>query len=1639
MQGDAVRGAGIVRGRPGRRGVVLALAAALAGFWNVPATADIVITEINYAPVDDARAPRPDLEFVEIFNDGPEPFDLTGYRFIDGISFEFTGAHRRDGRAYLGPRSYLVIARDEQAIRDVYGISNVIGNFTGALDNGGEDLEFGNPQGMRVSRVNYNDRGKWPAAARGTGHTLSLIDPYSDPSEPESWTISAELGGTPGRANFNTEASFQDTLLIDVSERWRYRKGTSAPPPDWTELGFSDSSWASGVTGIGYGDGDDATVLGDMRGSYLTVFCRKTFTIDDPADIDDLVLSFVIDDGFWAYLNGTEVASHNVRGRNFDDTANSAVSDGDLIERDISRFRGLLRRGVNVLAVQVHNVSLDSSDLTFIPKLVSRRVVLPEEIATVPVVVNEGYLLTAGDRFVELHNTGRMDVDLSGFFLTDDFLDLRRYRIPDGAILRAGGFLAFTEAELGFDLSIVVGVRDRIGIALTNSRGRRVVDAFIFAPEVPDRSEARVPDGAPEMAPAADPTPGAPNSVTVVNDVIFNEIMYNPHDSKTTGQKEREEFIELFNRGDRAVDLSGWRVEGVDLEFPPGTTMRPGAYLVVAADPGFVRSQHRLDASAIVDTPWGGVLRNRGERLRLLDADGNVADTVRYHDGGDWPRWADGGGSSLELIDPWSDNDVGLSWDASDDSGRASTVTLTYGGVRHGGGESDFGILLADEGIAIVDDLTLARSTSPSNNLIPNSTFDSNTAGWRIEGTHSRSGRTTDPGERISGGGSLKLIATGGGGDYKVNRCEIDTASQTSTTHTVRYRARWVIGSNRAITIGDYNVGQPYNAGIAGSQAIPIPSALGTPGAPNSVTLRQIDRHGSPNAGPAIDAVSHSPGVPEHQEDVTVQARVSDPDGVRAVSVWYKSETPVGSFIRRSLTDADGDGVYTGTIPGQSNGVRVLFFIEAVDAEDRASRYPRDVAEQTHPPVLRPRSPAADEQLYLIYRHDTRLVSTNKHSLRFVLHQAHETELATRRVLSNQMLDGTLVFGSSDVYYNASIRFAGSPWLRPGGGTWGKSFAIKTPRDRPLHGRTRAVNLDNHGSDGRERLAHYLLRYNAGSTRLPYFDFHALVRFQLNDVVDRTLEAIDKPNRDYMRFWFRDGLDGPLLELDDRFSFNDGGSKTGNADAHARYPPYGSTSGGADPENYRWYFIPRMGANKTRDRFEELIAFCRLLDPRMTGNREFDDRIWDVADVEEILRVWAIELNIDDWDTWVGRRGKNAYLYQASDDGLWRKVPWDLELTFGDVNAFAMPSSPSTTYGNRFDEIERLINRPRLKRMYYGVLAEMVEPSTGHFDPAFLTPYMQRLSSAGVGSTNRGTNGGFIDQRADRIRGWIRSAVSPAVRLRISTNSGNPLTVNNLEVDLSGTAPADVFTLAVSVNGVFLDQTSLDVAFSTASFTSWTIRDLPLGGGENVIDVVGFSSGGRLVDTDSITVTSTVNWGPPRITDISAPLGAAGDELELTGFEFHDGLRVIFGQATEAAARFDEATDPTRIVVTIPDLPPGPTSIIVRNIDGKESNRVVFTIAPPAPRFVRGDANLDTLVDLSDAVKILAHLFRGVAVSCEDALDADDNGGLNVTDALTVLEYIFRNGARPPAPFPLRGVDPTAGDPLGCDEGLPGR
>jgi len=160
-------------------------------------------------------------------------------------------------------------------------------------------------------------------------------------------------------------------MVVDASDTWHYFPGISEPAADWASTSFDENLWASGSGGIGYGDGDDGTTIS----SVTSVYIRKKFNVVDISKISWAILHMDYDDGFVAYLNDHEIARANLGTlgvrpsfSTYAPTDHEAkLFTGGNPDRFIitdDELKKYLVQGENVLAIQVHNNSAESSDLS---------------------------------------------------------------------------------------------------------------------------------------------------------------------------------------------------------------------------------------------------------------------------------------------------------------------------------------------------------------------------------------------------------------------------------------------------------------------------------------------------------------------------------------------------------------------------------------------------------------------------------------------------------------------------------------------------------------------------------------------------------------------------------------------------------------------------------------------------------------------------------------------------------------------------------------------------------------------------------------------------------------------------------------------------------------------------------------------------------------------------------------------------------------------------------------------------------------------------------------------------------------------------------------------------------------------------
>ena len=160
-----------------------------------PSVADIVINEIHYSPSPNNEA----VEYVELYNNGPDTTDLSSWKFTDGFSYTFPES------SALASGAYLILAQNETEYNRKFGSIFVgglkaSGQFlSGLLSDSGEEITLRDATDTIMDRINYSDGFPWPVTAGGDGNSMELIHPSLDNDLGSSWRSSTEP--TPGEQN----------------------------------------------------------------------------------------------------------------------------------------------------------------------------------------------------------------------------------------------------------------------------------------------------------------------------------------------------------------------------------------------------------------------------------------------------------------------------------------------------------------------------------------------------------------------------------------------------------------------------------------------------------------------------------------------------------------------------------------------------------------------------------------------------------------------------------------------------------------------------------------------------------------------------------------------------------------------------------------------------------------------------------------------------------------------------------------------------------------------------------------------------------------------------------------------------------------------------------------------------------------------------------------------------------------------------------------------------------------------------------------------------------------------------------------------------------------------------------------------
>lgn len=192
-------------------------------------------------------------------------------------------------------------------------------------------------------------------------------------NESTGTTASNSVSGSPSGTLMNAPAwSNEVPPQVAINTVWKYLDNGSDQGAAWCAIGFDDSTWASGPAELGYGDGDERTIVSYgpvSTNKYVTTYFRRAFTVADPASFGRLNLRAIRDDGIIVYLNGTEIWRDNMPAGTI--AYNTYASSPEISGAAESTWQVMnvaadaLVGGVNVVAVEIHQQRAASSDISF--------------------------------------------------------------------------------------------------------------------------------------------------------------------------------------------------------------------------------------------------------------------------------------------------------------------------------------------------------------------------------------------------------------------------------------------------------------------------------------------------------------------------------------------------------------------------------------------------------------------------------------------------------------------------------------------------------------------------------------------------------------------------------------------------------------------------------------------------------------------------------------------------------------------------------------------------------------------------------------------------------------------------------------------------------------------------------------------------------------------------------------------------------------------------------------------------------------------------------------------------------------------------------------------------------------------------
>ena len=546
------------------------------------------ITEIMYNPIGGDA-----FEFLELQNVGPSRLNLAGFSF-QGITFVFPSP------AYLQPGQTLVLASaaNPAAFASRYPGVAVFGWFAGSLSNSGERIALLDSASATVVSVDYKDSAGWPTAPDGLGYSLEIIDPHADPDDPANWRASSALNGSPSVGP--SPAALPAVRLNELMADNLGAVTNGGLFPDWVEI-HNASPAAASLANWSLSDGGNPRKFvfppdtSIPANGFLVVWC------DTATNAPGLHAGFALG------RKGEFLALYDAQTNRVD----------------------ALSFGLQLPNGSIGRVGPAGAWALTLPTPGSPNLAAPVTLTNL--VINEWLANAApgGSDWLELYNSSpSLPAALDGiaFGTSNAIFHFKSLSfIPPLQFIQLFADEAPGKDHLDFTLKA-----GGDAITLFAASGQ-VLDTVSFGPQMEGVSEGRLPNGSSNLvAFPLTPSPGASNYVIAYSGPLLNEIMARNTGSLYDPRGNTPDWIEIYNPGASPFDLGGMSLttdpaNPAKWTFPAGTTLNPGAFLLVWCD-----ADHPASTTAGPDMNTGFALSADGESVYLFDPARRLADSIAF-------------------------------------------------------------------------------------------------------------------------------------------------------------------------------------------------------------------------------------------------------------------------------------------------------------------------------------------------------------------------------------------------------------------------------------------------------------------------------------------------------------------------------------------------------------------------------------------------------------------------------------------------------------------------------------------------------------------------------------------------------------------------------------------------------------------------------------------------------------------------------------------------------------------------------------------------------------------------------------------------------------------------------------------------